>query len=162
MAKKVGVVVYAVDGTLEWNALIKVGLASVNIPFRYGSFSGNSKTFAEHRTDDRYKQFVIENSSYFKNGKIRIEKDLRVEVEEPVSVSIEHPGLDELRSGDELVTGVAIDNEVTEVEVASLEDAKAYLIERFGLNASALRSKKSILSAATVNRIIFVGAEDLE
>ena len=41
------------------------------------------------------------------------------------------------------------------VDVASLDDAKAYLVDNFGISRTKLRSKKQIEEAAAANGVVF-------
>lgn len=43
------------------------------------------------------------------------------------------------------------------VKVASLEDAKEYLVDKFGISRTKLRSKKQIMDAAEAHNIEFEG-----
>lgn len=52
---------------------------------------------------------------------------------------------------------VKIENEVTEVKVSCLDDAKEYLSDRFGVSRTKLRSTKAIEDAASAHNIVFVG-----
>lgn len=143
---KRGLVVYGVDGIMEWNAVIPIGGAKVNVPFKYGSYNGYGTSSACYRTEDTFFQQVIENSKFFATGKIFIIKDCRIDenlIDEQESESEEK----------EIV--------LSEVEVSSREDAKQYLMDNFGFTAKALKSKDSIIAAAKANGIVFVGCEEL-
>lgn len=47
--------------------------------------------------------------------------------------------------------------EVKTVKVASLEDAKEYLVDKYGISRTKLRSKKQIMEAAEAHNIEFEG-----
>lgn len=47
--------------------------------------------------------------------------------------------------------------EVKTVKVASLEDAKEFLVDRFGISRTKLRSKKQIMDAAEAHNVMFEG-----
>lgn len=148
-----GLVVYGVDGMMEWNAIIPAGTARVNIPFKHGSYDGRGVSAATFRTSDPFFQAVIEHSDYYASGKIFIISDHREVVSGQESV-----GSDQY----EEVSGQESEGEsLTEVEVSSREDAKQYMIAHFGFSASSLKSKASILAAAKANGVLFVGADDL-
>jgi hypothetical protein len=69
--------------------------------------------------------------------------------------------LDESVVDDQPVSPVAQDEEVKPqvlvVNVSNLDDAKEYLVEKFGLSRTKLRSRAAILDAAGENGIEFVG-----
>lgn len=48
---------------------------------------------------------------------------------------------------------------ISKIHVDSLDDAKEYLSEHFGISRTKLRSKKVILEAAAANSVVFVGIE---
>jgi hypothetical protein len=69
--------------------------------------------------------------------------------------------LDESVIDDQPVSPVAQDEEVKPqvlvVNVSNLDDAKEYLVEKFGLSRTKLRSRAAILDAAGENGIEFIG-----
>lgn len=148
--KQTGVVVYGVSGVMEWNALIRVGEGVISIPFRHGSYTGFSSQSAEYRTDSPFYQMIIENSALFKEGKIHIINDYR---DKSTHISEEEP-TENIGYNEEEDTSV-----LEEVVIPSLEDAKAYLIEKFGFKAQGLRSKTAIREAAKNNGIKFICPE---
>lgn len=148
--KQTGVVVYGVSGVMEWNALIRVGEGVISIPFRHGSYTGFSSQSAEYRTDSPFYQMIIENSALFKEGKIHIINDYR---DKPTHISKEEP-TENIGYNEEEDT-----SNLEEVAIPSQEDAKAYLIEKFGFKAQGLRSKTAIREAAKNNGIKFICPE---
>ena len=148
--KQTGVVVYGVSGVMEWNALIRVGEGVISIPFRHGSYTGFSSQSAEYRTDSPFYQMIIENSALFKEGKIHIINDYR---DKPTHISKEEP-TENIGDNEEEDT-----SNLEEVVIPSQEDAKAYLIEKFGFKAQGLRSKTAIREAAKNNGIKFICPE---
>lgn len=148
-----GLVVYGVSGVMEWNALIRIGDGTVSVPFRYGSYTGLGTQCAEFRTTNAFYQEIIERSPYFLDGKIFIITDYREERPEAEDSAEPHQG----ESEDE--TERAEPQTGEPVEVASLEDAKAYLVEHFGFKPQGLKSKRSILLGAEANGIKFVCPE---
>lgn len=148
--KQTGVVVYGVSGVMEWNALIRVGEGVISIPFRHGSYTGFSSQSAEYRTDSPFYQMIIENSALFKEGKIHIINDYR---DKSTHISKEEP-TENIGYNEEEDT-----SNLEEVVIPSQEDAKAYLIEKFGFKAQGLRSKTAIREAAKNNGIKFICPE---
>lgn len=61
---------YGVQGYMEWQALIRCGKATVTVHFSGGSLTGYGVTPAEFTTENPMTQAIIENSDYFKKGKI--------------------------------------------------------------------------------------------
>lgn len=143
---------------MEWNAVIPLGQGKVNVPFRNGSYDGRGVSAATYRTEDAFFQAVIEQSDFFAQGKIFIVADERVEIpEEDEENQTQEEETDD--SGDD--SGDDSDG-LQEVEVASREDAKQYLMETYGLAPSGLSSKAKIQASAKAHGIRFIGADDLE
>lgn len=57
---------------MEWNALIPVGRSTLRVRFSGGSATGYGVSPATFATDNRAVQRVIEESSFFRNGKIYV------------------------------------------------------------------------------------------
>lgn len=55
---------------MEWHALIPAGYGVVKVHFRGGSYSGYGQKPATFVTDNKALQRLIEDSSYFRSGKI--------------------------------------------------------------------------------------------
>lgn len=66
---------YAVNGIMEWVALINAGKAQMKVHFSGGSLTGYGVTPATFTTEDPMKQAIIENSHYFKSGKIYLSRE---------------------------------------------------------------------------------------
>ena len=63
---------YGVRGLMEWVCSIACGKAVLNVSFTGGTLTGYGVTPATYVTEDPMKQAIIENSSYFKNGRIKL------------------------------------------------------------------------------------------
>ena len=67
---------YGVQGYMEWQALIRCGKATVTVHFSGGSLTGYGVTPAEFTTENPMTQAIIENSDYFKKGKIFLMREI--------------------------------------------------------------------------------------
>ena len=67
---------YGVQGYMEWQALIRCGKATVTVHFSGGSLTGYGVTPAEFTTENPMTQAIIENSDYFKKGKIILMREV--------------------------------------------------------------------------------------
>lgn len=74
-------ITYGAPRLVDWVAQIKVGAASVRVHFTGGALTSYGVTPAEYTTANPFIQRVIENSSYFKEGRIILLR--RTTVEEP-------------------------------------------------------------------------------
>ena len=127
--------VYGVKGLMEWVATIQVGKATIRVPFSGGSMSAFGVIPATYKTSDVVMQHIIERSNYFASGKITL---LRTFVTE-----------EEIKAEEAKKTST--------IKVASIEDARDYLVDNFGATKSELRSRKAIEDCAKVNGVIFEG-----
>ncbi|MBO7280546.1 MAG: hypothetical protein J6V00_05205 [Bacteroidaceae bacterium] len=140
MAKKT----YGVKGLIEWHALIPFGKSAMSVKFTGGTLSGYGISPAKFTTSDKIAQSVIENSALFKSGKIM----LMAVYEEP---------------GDK--AGALADKKAEtkvklyEVKVASIDDAKEYLMEKFKISWTKLRTQDAIMQAGKANGVQFIIGE---
>lgn len=68
--------IYGVKGMMEWIASIPCGKATVTVPFTGGSLSGYGIVPAQYITENPMMQAVIENSDYYKSGKIVLIREM--------------------------------------------------------------------------------------
>lgn len=74
-------ITYGALRLVDWVAQIKAGAATVRVHFTGGALTSYGVTPAEYTTSNPFIQKVIENSSYFKEGRIILLR--RTTVEEP-------------------------------------------------------------------------------
>lgn len=87
-------ITYGVTGMMEYQAIIKIGRATLKVMFTDGSMTSLGQNPAKYTTSDFLVQHAIENSSDFKRGRITvvntIELDEEVKIERnPVKASVE-------------------------------------------------------------------------
>lgn len=63
---------YGVSGLMDWTTQIKVGKATLNVHFVGGALTAYGVTPAKYSTANPIFQNVIENSDYFKSGRIQL------------------------------------------------------------------------------------------
>ncbi len=169
---------YGVQGLMEWACSIPVGKTHLRVEFSGGVLTQYGNTPAQFITDDLLKQTIIENSLPFKNGKITLltciesnEDETRMaqaydnKKSEPTH---DNEGND-MQDNDETHASIDETNDNTDipetdsaetgnpVTVASLDDAKNYLNQKYGVAVRNLRSKQSILEAAKQLGVVFHG-----
>ena len=122
----------------------------MNIDFEGGLASGTGIRPATFTTRNEIVQFAIENSGHFKQGRIILVSEM--DIEEPKEVIAEDT---EITPTD---TEVAAEDNLTEVEVSSLEEAVDYLVSNFDdAKKQQLRSKVTAKAFAKTKGIRFVG-----
>lgn len=141
---------YGVYGMIEWSILLNVAGRIMNIDFEGGLASGTGIRPATFTTRNEIVQFAIENSGHFKQGRIILVSEM--DIEEPKEVIAEAT---EIIPTD---TEVAAEDNLTEVEVSSLEEAVDYLVSNFDdAKKQQLRSKVTAKAFAETKGIRFVG-----
>ena len=128
--------VYGVNGLMEWHCQIATGGATFHFEFVDGIMTAHGSTPAKFKTDNILFQSIIENSNYFKNGRIKLLKTIVLEADEPKEV---------------------VKDEVKKINVSCLEDAKQILCDEYGVDALSLTGKRSIVNAAKERKIEFEG-----
>lgn len=174
---------YGVKGYMEWTALIKVGRANFQVPFTGGTKQGYGMAPATYTCREKVFQKVLENSDYFKSGKIFLvsqvgeEEDNPTEKEgkgtkesgkkqgegEPATPTTpvpENPGEPEPAAKTEMPEKKADAAEtVTTVKVTDRAEAKQYLMDTFGLSAGSLRTRSEIERVGRAHGVVFEGLE---
>lgn len=78
-------ITYGVYGMIEYQAIIKIGRATLKVLFTDGSMTSIGQNPAKYTTSDFLTQHAIENSSDFKRGRIQVvntielDEDVRIE-----------------------------------------------------------------------------------
>ena len=154
---------YGIHGLLEWHGDIVSNGAKMRVSFTNGSTTAYGVAPATFTTGDPLTQHIIENSDQFKNGRIVVVRSAPIPGTEndgkaaggPVhSTDTENrPEEGEGAEGDD--TGGEGAGKV-QVKVSSVEDAKDYLVEHFGIAGSKLRTRAACIAAGEENGIEFV------
>lgn len=171
-------ITYGAPRLVDWVAQIKVGAASVRVHFTGGALTSYGVTPAEFTTSNPFIQKVIENSSYFKEGRIIIQR--RATIEEPkkpapkakpkaqpapqpapapAPVEAEPQETAEPEPAAEAQAGEAEPNGITKVPVTCLPDAQAYLQENFNISSYKVRSCEIAQKIAAEHGIQFTGGK---
>ena len=105
-------ITYGVPGMMEYQALIKVGKATLKVPFTDGSMTAFGENPAQFTTTNFIVQHAIENSFDYKRGRIKtvnvieLDEDVKIERNETKATSAE--------SGEVAVGATATDSQSAE------------------------------------------------
>lgn len=176
--------IYGVKGMMEWIASIPCGKATVTVPFTGGSLSGYGIVPAQYITENPMMQAVIENSDYYKSGKIVLIREMegsgKYQLPERNEQSNHMPGqaatasavIDSPLNPDYKPEKPAEAEPVEEpveaetedgmkiVEVTDIDAARDYLAETYGIARSNIRYKSNVLEKAAELKIKFVGLDE--
>lgn len=144
---------YGAAGYMDWVAQIPAGAAKVKIHFSGGTLTQYGVTPAEYTTDNAFIQNVIENSQYFKDGRIQLICTIPISQESQGLVSKSQERKD--MTGEQREE--SSEANVTKVSVSCLQDAQEYLQEHFGVPTYKVRSRASLQVIAGEHGIEFTG-----
>lgn len=162
---------YGVYGLSEWHIIIDVAKRKLSIPFMGGVSKGSGVVPATYTTNNPVVQYGIEESVYFKSGRISIVKELVVEDPEPVLGAEEVGSVDlgeESEEGSSEVGGDSTEvreldgsgvGDLQHVHVDSMREAIDYLEEHYpeAMSGVKLLRKKDVSSFASTVGISFEG-----
>ena len=77
-------ITYGVYGMMEYQAIIKIGRATLKVMFTDGSITAMGQNPAQYTTSDFIVQHAIENSSDFKKGRIHVVNTIELDEEEHI------------------------------------------------------------------------------
>mgnify|MGYP006988886771 CR=1 FL=1 len=170
---------YGVRNLVEWQAVIPAGRGKLIVHFTGGSITAYGVTPATYRTDNPAQQAIIETSNHFRTGRIFLVKaELLKEVNTPAAAPAAAPApvvepatvepvaaaapeeTGQTAAPEEESAGTADEDETTEsgnrMEFACLEDAKQYLMDKYGYTPGAVRYKGNVKQKAAANGLVFV------
>ena len=158
---------YGIHGLSEWYGKLKAGSIEVSVSFKGGTASPSGAQPAYFMTKDPITQFVIENSKEYKNKFITLERSVelpgthpreaypkRPTPEKPVQSTVTEGRPEEDENAVDGAEGVAVKK--TQVKVSSVEDAKDYLVDKFGIASSKLRTRAACIAAGEEHGIEFI------
>ena len=159
---------YGIIGLLEWHGFINNNGVSMQLHFTNGSMTAHGVAPATFTSKNEVTQHFIENSDQFKNGRIRLVRSVPIPGTEYDDKPVEQPAKPENpvhstdtegrpEEGENAVDGsegVAVKK--VQVKVSSVEDAKDYLVDKFGIASSKLRTRAACIAAGEENGIEFI------
>lgn len=156
--------IYGVNTLIDWTVSIKAGKASMRVHFTGGATTARGIVPATYSTADPVKQAIIEKSHYFKTGQIQVVQTLEVADDAAATARKARKATRGTAkadvAGEPVGSGDAEDQvavgEKAKVKVSSVEDAKDYLVEHFGIAGSKLRTRAACIAAGEENGIEFI------
>lgn len=103
-------ITYGVYGMMEYQAIIKIGRATLKVMFTDGSITAMGQNPAQYTTSDFIVQHAIENSSDFKKGRIHVVST--IELDEELHIE-RNPAKPSTRTA-KIAAKAVIDNKPTE------------------------------------------------
>lgn len=174
---------YGAPRYMDWIAQIRAGAATLRVHFTGGALTVYGVTPAEYTTTNPFTQKVIEQSQYFKEGRITLIKTVELPDPQgsnpkkatkpkteptateptPMSESPVAPIPQEPESpaptAEETAEATKECSDPIKVEVSCLQDAQAYLQEHFNISSYKVRSYEAAQRAAAEHGVQFTGAK---
>lgn len=159
---------YIAPGLMDWVAQIKTGAATVKIHFGGGAITAYGVTPAEYTTSDAFMQQVIERSSYYKSGRIKVGLRETISAPEKPKTTASKPAA----TAQEVAVGAtdkpecepaveatedAPHDSYKEVAVTCLQDAQDYLQQNYGISSYKVRTRAMAQKVAMEHGIEFIG-----
>lgn len=156
-------VTYGVDDLIDWNARIPVGKACMSVHFTGGALTKYGVTPAEFTTTDPFTQRVIEDSEYFRSGRITILRSIGRPDIHPASRK-DSPATQKAFAEAVLPLSdtPAATADIKEVGVTCLEDAIEYLRANFAVSSYRVRNINTASEIAAAHRVKFIFPDNLD
>jgi hypothetical protein len=129
---------YGVDGLIDWHVELKAGKARMVVDFSGGGLTSFGATPAQFTTENILYQHIIENSEYYKRGKIRLMRSTSLTKKEEKAEPVKPQK-----------------RELVRVEtVKNCSDARNWLRDNKNISLGA-KTKQEILDIAAANGVEF-------
>lgn len=143
--------VYGAPGLQEWTLVLGNG-PRLHLHFEHGSQNAFGASPAEYRTDNKFFQTIIEQSNYFKEGRIVLLDEVVLEEEENDSSVPSDAESEEQESEPQKES---LTEESKKMTFPSLDDAREYAVEKLGVAASSVRSRAALEKALADAGVVF-------
>ena len=143
--------VYGAPGLQEWTLVLGNG-PRLHLHFEHGSQNAFGASPAEYRTDNKFFQTIIEQSNYFKEGRIVLLDEVVLEEEENDSSVPSDAESEEQESEPQKES---LTEESKKMTFPSVDDAREYAVEKLGVAASSVRSRAALEKALADAGVVF-------
>ena len=151
---------YGINGLLEWHGFINNNGVSMQLHFTNGSMTAHGVAPATFTSKNEVTQHFIEHSDQFKNGRIRLVRTVPIpgteDDDKPEDQPVRPAEEPEQSAGTDGQAAADAGGEKVQVKVSSVEDAKDYLVDKFGIAGSKLRTRAACIAAGEENGIEFI------
>lgn len=144
--------VYGVMGLIEWKPVIHVGQATFSPLFTGGSVSGFGVTPAIYKTASVAEQHIIEHSPQFRSGRITLRYTLDTGDAAPAVTKTSNTKTEAVKESVQLPphksTATAPVNVTERKEFTSLNDARTWMCETYGVDRASVLTRAAVVKAA--------------
>lgn len=143
--------VYGAPGLQEWTLVLGNG-PRLHLHFEHGSQNAFGASPAEYRTENKFFQTIIEQSNYFKEGRIVLldEVVLEGEEEDKAVSSVAESEAQASEAQEEAQPELAM-----KMVFTSVDDAREYAVEKLGVSATSVRARAALEKTLADAGVVF-------
>ena len=132
--------VYGAPGLQEWTLVLGNG-PRLHLHFEHGSQNAFGASPAEYRTENKFFQTIIEQSNYFKEGRIVLLDEVVLEGEEDDNAvsSVAESEEPASEAQEEAQPKLAM-----KMVFTSVDDAREFAVEKLGVSATSVRARAAL------------------
>ena len=151
--------IYGAPGLQEWTLVLGNG-PRLHLHFEHGSQNAFGASPAEYRTENKFFQTIIEQSNYFKEGRIVLLDEVVLEGEEddnavsPVAES-EAQAVAESEAQASEAQEEAQSKLAMKMVFTSVDDAREYAVEKLGVSATSVRARAALEKTLADAGVVF-------
>lgn len=151
--------IYGAPGLQEWTLVLGNG-PRLHLHFEHGSQNAFGASPAEYRTENKFFQTIIEQSNYFKEGRIVLLDEVVLEGEEDDN-AVSSVAESEAQAVAESEEPASEAQEEAQSELAmkmvftSVDDAREYAVEKLGVSATSVRARAALEKTLADAGVVF-------
>lgn len=151
--------IYGAPGLQEWTLVLGNG-PRLHLHFEHGSQNAFGASPAEYRTDNKFFQTIIEQSNYFKEGRIVLLDEVVLEGEEDDN-AVSSVAESEAQAVAKSEAQASEAQEEAQPELAmrmvftSVDDAREYAVEKLGVSATSVRARAALEKTLADAGVVF-------
>lgn len=143
--------VYGAPGLQEWTLVLGNG-PRLHLHFEHGSQNAFGASPAEYRTENKFFQTIIEQSNYFKEGRIVLLDEVVLEGEDDDNAvsSVAESEAQASEAQEEAQPELAM-----KMVFTSVDDAREYAVEKLGVSATSVRARAALEKTLADAGVVF-------
>ena len=143
--------VYGAPGLQEWTLVLGNG-PRLHLHFEHGSQNAFGASPAEYRTENKFFQTIIEQSNYFKEGRIVLLEEVVLEGEDDDNAvsSVAESEAQASEAQEEAQPKLAM-----KMVFTSVDDAREYAVEKLGVSATSVRARAALEKTLADAGVVF-------
>ncbi len=151
--------IYGAPGLQEWTLVLGNG-PRLHLHFEHGSQNAFGASPAEYRTENKFFQTIIEQSNYFKEGRIVLLDEVVLEGQEDDN-AVSSVAESEAQAVAKSEAQASEAQEEAQPKLAmkmvftSVDDAREYAVEKLGVSATSVRARAALEKTLADAGVVF-------